>query len=45
MASSVYILNDLTDLAADRRHPRKRQRPLASGALSIPAALALVARW
>jgi 4-hydroxybenzoate polyprenyltransferase len=42
MASSVYILNDLTDLAADRRHPRKRQRPLASGALSIPAALALV---
>ncbi len=41
MASAVYILNDLTDLAADRRHPRKRQRPLASGALSIPSALAL----
>jgi len=42
-ASMVYILNDLTDLAADRRHPRKRQRPLASGALSIPAALAMMA--
>ena len=41
-ASTVYILNDLTDLSADRQHPRKRQRPLASGALSIPTALALV---
>jgi 4-hydroxybenzoate polyprenyltransferase/phosphoserine phosphatase len=39
-ASSVYLTNDLMDLESDRRHPRKRQRPLAAGALSIPAALA-----
>jgi len=33
-ASSVYVVNDLFDLAADRDHPRKRSRPFASGALS-----------
>jgi 4-hydroxybenzoate polyprenyltransferase len=33
-ASSVYIVNDLFDLAADRAHPRKRLRPFAAGALS-----------
>ncbi len=33
-ASSVYLVNDLFDLAADRRHKRKRFRPFASGALS-----------
>ena len=32
-ASSVYLINDLSDLAADRAHPRKRARPFASGAL------------
>ncbi|MEM0946424.1 MAG: UbiA family prenyltransferase [Pseudomonadota bacterium] len=32
MASSAYLLNDLLDLEADRAHPRKRKRPLASGA-------------
>jgi 4-hydroxybenzoate polyprenyltransferase/phosphoserine phosphatase len=30
-ASSVYVLNDLLDLAADRHHPYKRERPFASG--------------
>jgi 4-hydroxybenzoate polyprenyltransferase len=35
IASSVYVVNDLLDLAADRSHPRKRLRPLASGALRI----------
>jgi 4-hydroxybenzoate polyprenyltransferase len=34
VASSVYVVNDLLDLAADRAHPRKRNRPFASG--SIP---------
>jgi 4-hydroxybenzoate polyprenyltransferase/phosphoserine phosphatase len=40
-ASSVYILNDLLDLEADRAHPRKRKRPFASGDLSIAAGLAM----
>ena len=35
VASSVYILNDLLDLAADRVHPRKRHRPFASGSIPI----------
>lgn len=35
VASGTYVLNDLLDLDADRRHPRKRLRPFASGALSI----------
>lgn len=34
-ASSVYVLNDLLDLSADRAHPRKRNRPFASGAIPI----------
>ncbi|WP_257455733.1 UbiA family prenyltransferase [Archangium lipolyticum] len=38
-ASSVYVLNDLLDLDSDRRHPTKRQRPFASGALSVRAGL------
>ncbi len=37
IASGVYILNDLLDLAADRAHPRKRRRPFASGDLSLAA--------
>ncbi len=35
VASSVYVINDLVDLAADRAHPRKRERPFASGAVPI----------
>lgn len=35
IASSVYVLNDLLDLAADRVHPRKSLRPFASGAVPI----------
>jgi 4-hydroxybenzoate polyprenyltransferase len=34
-ASSVYVLNDLLDLAADRAHPRKRARPFAAGTLPL----------
>jgi len=34
-ASSVYLLNDLLDLSADRRHPRKCRRPFAAGQLPI----------
>jgi 4-hydroxybenzoate polyprenyltransferase len=39
LASSVYVLNDLLDLAADRRHPTKRNRPFASGELPIASGL------
>jgi 4-hydroxybenzoate polyprenyltransferase len=35
VASSIYLLNDLLDLKRDRKHPTKRNRPLASGRLSI----------
>ncbi|WP_296644890.1 UbiA family prenyltransferase [Roseinatronobacter sp.] len=35
VASGVYLLNDLMDLGADRRHLRKRRRPFASGALPL----------
>lgn len=38
-ASSVYLLNDLLDLDADRKHPRKRDRPFASGQLSLAAGI------
>jgi 4-hydroxybenzoate polyprenyltransferase len=34
-ASGVYVLNDLFDLDADRRHPRKRLRPFAAGTLPL----------
>jgi 4-hydroxybenzoate polyprenyltransferase len=37
-ASGVYVLNDIVDLERDRLHPEKRLRPVASGALPIPAA-------
>jgi len=38
LAGSVYLLNDLKDLAADRIHPRKRRRPIAAGRLPVPVA-------
>lgn len=34
-ASSIYCLNDARDAEADRLHPKKRLRPIASGALSV----------
>ena len=40
VSSTVYILNDITDLEADRSHPKKRNRPIASGELPIS-----LARW
>lgn len=41
-ASGVYILNDAADLAADRAHPSKKNRPLANGRVPIWAALSAV---
>ncbi len=43
LASAVYTLNDLVDVDADRVHPVKRRRPIASGVVSVPLAKAMVA--
>jgi 4-hydroxybenzoate polyprenyltransferase len=42
IASSVYILNDLQDVEEDRRHPVKKNRPLASGLLRPGHAVSLM---
>ncbi|WP_265441403.1 UbiA family prenyltransferase [Bradyrhizobium sp. SEMIA] len=45
-ASGAYLMNDLLDLGADRQHPTKRHRALASGELPISSALlAIPALW
>ncbi len=43
VSSCVYIVNDVFDREADRNHPRKRNRPLASGQVSLSVALLLAA--
>ncbi len=40
-ASGCYLINDVVDRRLDRAHPRKRERPVASGALAVPVALAV----
>lgn len=37
-SSSVYVLNDIVDIESDKFHPKKQNRPLASGAISIKEA-------
>lgn len=41
-ASVVYILNDYNDIEADKKHPEKRRRPLASGAISKSQAIGIL---
>jgi 4-hydroxybenzoate polyprenyltransferase len=38
-ASGIYVVNDLVDIDADRKHPRKRNRPIAAGAIRASHAL------
>ena len=40
VASGIYVINDLSDIGADRLHPSKRHRPIASGKIAHPLPLA-----
>ena len=43
VSSAVYLLNDVKDRPADRQHPVKRHRPIASGTVRAPVAVAIAA--
>ena len=42
ISSAVYILNDLKDVDKDRKHPTKKNRPLASGRINIKTAIVIM---
>jgi 4-hydroxybenzoate polyprenyltransferase len=43
ISSAVYLFNDIADVEADRNHPQKKFRPIASG--KLPIRVALIAAW
>lgn len=41
VSSATYVFNDIVDVEKDRLHPKKKERPIASGAISVPTATTL----
>lgn len=39
ISSTVYVMNDILDVESDRVHPKKKLRPIASGAIKVPQAI------
>lgn len=42
LASSIYILNDILDRDIDKKHPKKKNRPIASGKISVKKAILIL---
>lgn len=42
VSSAIYIINDIRDKEQDKNHPRKSQRPIASGAVSVKAGMIIL---
>ena len=43
ISGATYVVNDYVDRESDRRHPFRKKRPLASGAVSVEAGFAVAA--
>lgn len=43
LASAIYVFNDMVDFEDDRKHPEKKNRPIASGLISMPQARGILA--
>ena len=41
VSSATYLLNDILDVESDRKHPTKRNRPIAAGVVSVPLGICM----